>query len=641
MKVPVYESNIAFNPQQLQTPPVRHANENANLSSQYEEQAKLGETIHQKSKEIFDFIEKKNERDAHFQMMEEGNKYLTDLQNLLYNPNRDKFDRPIGLMNREGKDAFNIGIDYDQESNKIGEEYLKRADSQQKKELLTTFINTHKSQFRDGVFRHEAAQIRSYQEGVFKNYTDNTILSAANTYDPAKLSGIMDSYGKFSTQYHNQLGVYDKDVIGNANKKVNDAIAKSSISALLNRESNPLFGTNWGQAKNILEKIKDKISPAMYEELNDATNGKRFFDFQLNTWNGIKDNAQFKVGGNPKKHAGYNLEVVKDYVFRINSMDKSPLTTENKEHLWKYIEGQIREEQSINISITENAHREALNIFAKWQAINAQDGSQATLQWAHKQIEQGKVPYKDEYDKLKLHGDLDDTYMDNKRDGDSYTIDDISDTIISGNPDVVYKIRDARDKHLITPKEAFAMLKTNKELNENPDKKAAFEEAREIAKEKYDKDNLEDRGKFIRTLMFKSQGKTGDEIRNITKNLLTTVDSGHWWIKDKEKWTYQIEAIDALSTGWGNAIDKIGKSNVEAIKLGYVQTLPESMKKEGMKIKVGVDVIDNFANAFGGYDALKPGTEVSDAIAALKRRNKWVTVGNVKALLEWKRKQNQ
>jgi hypothetical protein len=636
MKIPTYESNIAYNPQQLRTPPPQSAKDNIDMSNEWDEKAKLGQTIGHTAEKVFDYIEKKNERDQHFQVLEDTNKYTDELQNMLYNKDLSPTNQPIGLLNRENKDASGITSLFDANTDKLKNDYVNKAGSQYQKNLLNQMISAHTSQLRGSVISHEAVQTRNYQENIFKESNSKAVLNAGNITNSKQMEDAISLNQDTNNLYYRQLGITNPAIVDTENMKQADAMVKSTVGALLSRESNPLGGTNWGASKDIIEKVKDKISPLMYSELSKDIETKRFFDFQLNTWNWMKGDPTLK-SGDQTKHAGIDMDKVKERVFSIKNMDELPLDTYHREKLWDYIRQQIAEEQSVNTQTLENLNRSALNTIAKMQAEHAKNPTLYPLSQVNEFINNGTIPSRDEVHKNSLRKDASDTYLKTMHNGDDFTMDDLITSVLNNDPNVVYKIDEARVQDIISVDNKKELLRLNKEKNENPDVKSALDEAKVLVKDKYG-DKIE-QSNFMQVLVKRSHGMTGDQIRVLTKELLGPGNSKDWLAKifGDKKWEKEIKVIESESADIGMMENSIGKYMFDSLKLGKAQGATGNQQ-----VTFGWDDIKQFSDAFDirtPNDA-GPDSMVYKATKFLRQNGQRVTVPNLKKVLKvWKGQQ--
>lgn len=156
----------------------------------------------------------------------------------------------------------------------------------------------------------------------------------------------------------------------------------------------------------------------------------------------------------------------------------------------------------------------------------------------------------------------------------------------------------------------------------SPEVKQTRERIAILAEEKYGA-NKKKRDAFLYEVDQAARGKSAEEMFKIANDKLKAdASSGILW--SNPQWQTDLRKRDAEMLALGKAYEDLGKDVVTQIGEGYLA--------KGAK-DWGVVELDKFAEPFGGYDAIRPGTPVYEEIQWLIRNNKLVTVDNVKARL--------
>lgn len=155
------------------------------------------------------------------------------------------------------------------------------------------------------------------------------------------------------------------------------------------------------------------------------------------------------------------------------------------------------------------------------------------------------------------------------------------------------------------------------------DEKLAWDRVKIRADERYGSDKVK-RESFMYAVKTSTEGKSPEEIIKIADDKLKNTPDSHWWNSQKQ-WQVDIKNSDTYNLKMGEYKNSLGAETVNAIGNGVLNL--------GQK-KWGVADVDAFAQNFGGYDNIKSGTPVNNAVQSLIKRKAIVTPANVKAVLE-------
>jgi hypothetical protein len=151
-----------------------------------------------------------------------------------------------------------------------------------------------------------------------------------------------------------------------------------------------------------------------------------------------------------------------------------------------------------------------------------------------------------------------------------------------------------------------------------------LERIKVLSEEKFGS-NKQNRDAFMYEIHQAKEGKTPEELWKIANDKLKGDPStGIWGMFKTAQWKTDLAKSDAQNLAWGSVHQDIGKDVATAIGRGVLSTGKE---------KYGLGDIDSFAAQFGGYDKIKAGTPVNNAVKALMDRNRFVTPEAVKTVL--------
>lgn len=126
------------------------------------------------------------------------------------------------------------------------------------------------------------------------------------------------------------------------------------------------------------------------------------------------------------------------------------------------------------------------------------------------------------------------------------------------------------------------------------------------------------------------KGMSPEQKWNYAQESFKEVGTGNYpWYKgflfeSKEaQWKQELQRADKTNTAWGFAHDQIGKDQTDAIGQGYLKSKESFTPAD----------IDAFAKEFGGFNNIKKGTPVNNAIMSLQLRRKPVVPENIRAVL--------
>lgn len=168
------------------------------------------------------------------------------------------------------------------------------------------------------------------------------------------------------------------------------------------------------------------------------------------------------------------------------------------------------------------------------------------------------------------------------------------------------------------------LYKSNIE-GKNPETKSTWERIKVLAEDKFGSDKV-GKDSYLYDLHVTGKDKSPEELWKMANDKFQgDPNTGLWGFWQTKQWKSEIQKLDAQNLAWGKAHEDIGRNETSAIGQGVLFS--------GKKT-YGLGDIDAFAAQFGGYDKIKSGTPVNNAIQSLMSHKQIVTPSNVKAVLQ-------
>lgn len=144
-----------------------------------------------------------------------------------------------------------------------------------------------------------------------------------------------------------------------------------------------------------------------------------------------------------------------------------------------------------------------------------------------------------------------------------------------------------------------------------------------------------DQAKFMYDLHQRNKGKPAADVWKDANDMLApdpksgmSLFGFNTGLFKSPQYKADVDRLDAQNLAWGKLHQDIGRKETNAIGQGVLY----SGKKQW-----GVADVDSFAQNFGGYQNIQPGTPAHNAIQFLIKNNRLVTPDNVKAVIEHSR----
>lgn len=196
------------------------------------------------------------------------------------------------------------------------------------------------------------------------------------------------------------------------------------------------------------------------------------------------------------------------------------------------------------------------------------------------------------------------------------------------------EIDDALQKNLLNAKDWSAMKEERYKAEvegRSPEMKSARDRVKQLSVQTFGSDKARSQA-FELEVTEAARNKSPDEYWKIANDKIKTDPStqNHFlWMQSLPFGGQEFYKSDAEKRGASSLA--FGKAN-EDLGLDVVKSIGQGVARKGGKTFTPTD-IEAFSQEFGGYQNIKPGTPVHNAIQSLMRRNKPIVPENIKAVL--------
>lgn len=513
--------------------------------------------------------------------------------------NNIMFDPQNGYFKKQGKDAL-ASLGDTQQSFTDGVDNISNTLSSRQQVMFRQKASTQAVDFNAQLQRHASQQSLAYDSQVtdasLANYGNQAVL---NYQDPGQVNQAIENQKQVIMQHGQRNGMSDEAVQENIDK-----ITSKTRTDVIQRM---LANGDTETAQAYYDANKDKIAGMDAVGVEKSLHASQVLDTSLKTWDGLKNMTL--ADGKPDEAK-----------MEASVMGRDDLNPEDKQKILAFVKAKASE-QNANITKQREANeRDFLNTVSGMK----QDGT--PVEEALKQVNQYAI---DDYDRnqktiaaMKIYAPKEQsdpqTFMklwQNTQDGTASNQD--IDQAMNSDKISVADWRSLREE----------LYKGDTE-GKSPQVKQAYDRIKLMAEDQYGGDKQK-QAQFLYDIHQGAAGKAPDQIIQMAQDKMKLDDnSGKTWlfgIGRQEQWKTDLDKRDAQSTAWGKAYTDVGKSETLAIGQGMSMT---------QKTPFAPKDIDTFANQLGGYQAIKAGQPANNAIKSLMQKQKPVTPGNVKAVLE-------
>lgn len=637
-RVPIYQQQVEQATPQAQIP------ELASLSSVNTETQKRFQAIENRSEAIGKVTNLLTQRLAeHYQMKNEAKyseldqDFKKEVTELLYNKSVRYLDDPEdvadrgpasidynkksekeveGIFNRRLTDAENVAYDFQRSYGKIRDKYIGMTDNDYVKGLLQHSIDNHFNSTYPSVVKHESTELYNNYNTKVNSLLEQRARDAAGISDTDTLLESIYISQDISKKRDQMNGLDDATTLKNQ-QEVAKNVTLGAIYGVINND--------YRSAQKFLDDAKDTMSPIQVKEVQSIIDGKKIEQMSQAVYQAVKDqnfripkidvvginNEKIEIPDQP------DLRRIKEFIFS----DKN-YTPAEKERLWSYTKARLAEDEKIRMNeehandvqfentalqmkADERSMSEALKLIGPFGRNNKDRAFKAeyiTKLYTKNVVTNPRV-YMNLWERVQT-GDI------GKPELDSAFLNE----------------RLSNSDYQSLSKELFKVESQGKQI----EKKAAIDrlKMRALNQLGIDKDNLPEYMYEIEQEARRRNMNPQEIIAYGTQQIESDKNTGFNflgtnWFGD-QKWRSGVKARDENNLAWGTWYLDVGKEQTEWIG--------RSITPNGEEYDL-ID-LDNFANQFGGYDRIKEGTPINNAIKSLKRLKMPATKKNIDKLLE-------
>jgi hypothetical protein len=592
--IPQYDSNIEIKTPSVSVPtapaaitplapPVaafggQVAEANAQRGQQVE---KIGALIGQR------IIERQEHQDM-TQVVDKDTQFRKDMDTMLLDPTPlDETGKATGVLSRKLNHAHNATIDFDAAYQKKKAEYLDSVAGDTQKVELGKLLDSHYTAARSTVIRHEAQQGDEYHAQVLDANLAQRIADAGKFADPVALRADLDSGLQIQATAYAKMGRSPEETKLKGQEYA-DNYAKAAVQAKL--ESNP------AAARAIFETLKPSMTEVGAVAVDEALQGKEFYDKAAQTWNTLKLTDKGADG-------------LPDTTAMEKSVMAMDLPTDKKEKMLNYINSKASDETR-----QIHAQRDALTTQFKDQLVTVKTQG-ATLDDAMKlATTYGYSPFdvatkqemvKSLYTKPQVSETSEYLRLWEGIQTKTATQDDIDNAAKLGKLSV--SDWEGLRKNLFTAQQDGIKEET----------RLMWEIVADKVKSSVPKKDVDAAMYVIKT---KAQGKSPEEIRKIAEDELAHTGSrgGLLWLRREQPYKNNFKKMDDENMEMGAITEKVGP-----VVAGILQS--QSLEEK--------QTVEQIVSKYGGIEQLNDGSPYSNAIKSLRDQHYVVTPAAVKTVL--------
>jgi hypothetical protein len=595
-KVPVYEQQVQAQPGQFATPEILRPPEGAFGGAIDQAIGNLGQAGMQVSKVLMDHALEVRKMEQEKQVLDTATQARSKLQDLLYGEGGtdDQGNAVPALMNRAGGQAKGATMAFDGAYRQVKEDALGRVQEPLQKATLNRLLDTHYETMRGTVIRHEAEQGRLAYQSSVESYLKQGVAQAGAITDPDSMGKAIDQAHFVQAEGMKRMGA-DPAAIEVSQAELAHQMVKASFG--------PLLTQDYRKAKQLLDGVRGKLAPTDAARFDQELDGKQLDDTRQAVWNHVES---FELSNGDPDEAKMQAHVM--------ALD---LPTDKKEKIWDYVKaraGEQMQQQKLEDAAQDNSFLNQV------YQVKKQGG---TLTDALKLVPQYGGDNSTQAERQAAATKIFTT----RTQTDPQTYVDLWEGVKSGSlgKAEIYK---AYAQEKLSGSDFRQLIETKFNTLHKDDEfmqKEMMERVKELADATYPTSRKQDKAQFLYTVLTESRGKTPQETWKAANDLLKgDPNTGFHGFFESPQWKTDAKTSDAQNLMWGQLHSDIGSKAVSAIGQGAMF--------KGAK-NFGVQDIQGFADALGGYEKIKAGTPANNAINSLIQHKKVVTPETVKAVL--------
>lgn len=599
-QVPVYDQQVQAQAPQFETGQVLPPPQAAFGGDVAQAMGKLGGSISEAGNVLAQHAIEVNRMKTEQQAYDGATSVGSKLQNLMFNSSGtdDQGNPKPGLLNRQGAAATGSTEEFDQAYQQLKAQALDQIGSPEGKQMLNRLLDRSYMPMRERVIQNESKQQRQGYNDSVDSYLKQSVANAGALTDPALMNDAINQANEVQDKSLPQMGAQPGDI-----QLSKQGQAKQMVQAAFG----PLLTQDAGKAQALLEGVKSQLSPTDYAHLQSQLDGKQLEDTMHSVWNRVQgDSFQLPDGTSDR-------EKISNYVASLG------LPPEKEDKVRGYVLARAGEQDQEN---QQQAAADQYKFTNQVLQIQKQGG---TLDDALKLIPQYADDNSSQADFQKLAVRIF-SKPDVKTDPVKFV------ELWNGLHDKTLNSADvtqAYQRDQLSGSDFRNLMETNYNVAHKDDEfyqKETVDRIKELAEAQFGQGNKQAQAQYLYSVLSASRGKSPEETWKTANDLLkgdpNTGIKG--WIQT-DQWKTDLSNRDATNLMWGQLHSDVGQAQVRAIGKGVLSTGKKSW---------GPSDVQRFADSFGGYDQIKKGTPVNNAINSLIQNRKLVTPGTVKRVLK-------
>jgi hypothetical protein len=525
--------------------------------------------------------------------------------------NKLMYDPQEGAMTKRGKDAFGVMDNYLPQFDKGADDIEKGLGNEDQRAMFRKLRLQQRTDLNDSLQKHTFVESQKYDEDTTKAGIETQREDALLNY---QIPGRIDQAIKFQEAIIRSHG----ERTGQPDEAINLAIfdAKSKThTAVIQRM---LANDDVEKAKAYYDANKGNLGAGEVTAVEKAIEDGSATQRGLAAWNDVRG---LRLSNGEPDEAKMQAKIMED----------PSLTTKEKEKAWEFVKAKAGED------IRNKSRQEAANDRTFMNSAIKARASGEPMEQALKIAGQYSA---DAYDKALKEDAVRKIYAPAEIKSDPATkvalLDGIDEgTVTRDQIDLAYQ------KKLISPSDWVSSRERYHNVvqeGKSPAQQRANEQVQILAKSRFGSDS-NGIASFVSDVKSASFGKSPEEMVKIAQDKLKQDEgtvSRFWnWIPvvggeaipGSGTPQYQTDQQKRTSESLvkGKLHQDLGVETVKAIELSNIRSGSKASAAES---------VDAMSVAFGGYDKIKPGTPVYNAMQSLSKRGKAITVDVIKTALE-------
>lgn len=201
----------------------------------------------------------REQEEAEKQVFEADTRFRQDMDKALYDATPDENGRPKGIMARTLGAAKGATVDLDTTFSAMKKQYLEGLQNPRQAAALSKLMDTHFSQVRGEVIRHESRQFQEDYKSTVEANIKQRVAQAATLTSPADLSESLEQAKIIQTAALKRQGTLDEVSISQANGQLATDFTLSYLKGSL--ETDP------AAARRSLETLKPALPADVYGQV--------------------------------------------------------------------------------------------------------------------------------------------------------------------------------------------------------------------------------------------------------------------------------------------------------------------------------------------------------------------------------------